>query len=48
VVSRGQPAIARIVSGRVTPTVATLDRLLAGTGQTGDLAPRVSRRSGIP
>lgn len=36
-----QPAIARIERGRVSPTVATLDRLLAGTGQTLDLAPRL-------
>jgi transcriptional regulator with XRE-family HTH domain len=36
-----QPAIARVESGRVTPTVATLDRLLAGIGQTIDLAPRI-------
>jgi transcriptional regulator with XRE-family HTH domain len=36
-----QPAIARIERGRVSPTVATLDRLLAGTGQTLALAPRL-------
>jgi transcriptional regulator with XRE-family HTH domain len=36
-----QPAIARIERGRVSPTLATLDRLLAGTGQSIELAPRV-------
>lgn len=33
-----QPAIARIERGRVTPSVATLDRLLRATGHVMDLA----------
>lgn len=36
-----QPAIARIERGRVSPTVATLDRLLAGTGHAIDVATRI-------
>jgi transcriptional regulator with XRE-family HTH domain len=36
-----QPAIARIERGRVSPTVATLDRLLAGTGHAIDVAARI-------
>lgn len=36
-----QPAIARIERGRVSPTVATLDRLLAGMGKSVDLAPKI-------
>lgn len=34
-----QPAIARIERGRVSPTVATLDRLLRATGHHVELAP---------
>ena len=36
-----QPAIARIERGGVSPTVATLDRLLAGTGQAIELSTRL-------
>lgn len=36
-----QPAIARIERGRVSPTLVTLDRLLAATGQSVELAPRL-------
>lgn len=36
-----QPAIARIESGRTSPTVATLDRLLAACGQEVSLARRL-------
>jgi transcriptional regulator with XRE-family HTH domain len=36
-----QPAIARIERGHVSPTIATLDRLLAGTGQTVTVGPRL-------
>jgi transcriptional regulator with XRE-family HTH domain len=35
-----QPAIARIESGVVTPSVDTLERLLAGAGATIEVAPR--------
>lgn len=34
-----QPAIARIERGRVSPSVATLDRLLRATGHVVELAP---------
>lgn len=34
-----QPAIARIERGRVSPSVATLDRLLRATGHIVELAP---------
>lgn len=36
-----QPAIARIERGAVSPTVGTLERLLAGTGSVLELAPRL-------
>jgi hypothetical protein len=36
-----QPAIARIEAGRTSPTVATLDRLLAACGQEVSLARRL-------
>jgi transcriptional regulator with XRE-family HTH domain len=36
-----QPAIARIERGVVSPTVETLDRLLAGTGTALELSPRL-------
>ena len=35
-----QPAIARIEGGIVTPSVDTLERLLAGAGATIEVAPR--------
>ncbi|MEO6577386.1 MAG: helix-turn-helix transcriptional regulator [Candidatus Limnocylindria bacterium] len=35
-----QPAIARIERGRVSPTVPTLDRLVAATGHAIALMPR--------
>jgi transcriptional regulator with XRE-family HTH domain len=34
-----QPAIARIERGRISPSVATLDRLLRATGHVVELAP---------
>jgi transcriptional regulator with XRE-family HTH domain len=36
-----QPAIARIERGVVSPSVETLDRLLAGAGTTLEVAPRI-------
>jgi hypothetical protein len=36
-----QPAVARIERGRVSPSVDTLDRLLAAAGMTLQLAPRI-------
>jgi transcriptional regulator with XRE-family HTH domain len=36
-----QPAIARIESGRISPRVSTLVRLLAATGMALEIAPRV-------
>jgi transcriptional regulator with XRE-family HTH domain len=36
-----QPAIARIERGVVSPTVDTLDRLLAGAGATLEASPRL-------
>lgn len=36
-----QPAIARIERNRVSPTIETLDRLLAGTGHQLDVARRI-------
>ena len=36
-----QPAIARIERGGVSPRVATLDRLLAATGESLELLPRI-------
>jgi transcriptional regulator with XRE-family HTH domain len=36
-----QPAIARIERGAISPRVATLDRLLAGTGDELGLAVRI-------
>jgi transcriptional regulator with XRE-family HTH domain len=36
-----QPAIARIECGVVSPRVVTLDRLLAATGDSLDLLPRI-------
>lgn len=36
-----QPAIARIERGAVSPTVETLERLLAGTGSTLEVASRL-------
>jgi transcriptional regulator with XRE-family HTH domain len=36
-----QPAIARIERGTVSPRVATLERLLAATGDSLELAPRM-------
>jgi uncharacterized protein len=36
-----QPAIARIERGVVSPRIATLDRLLAATGEALELAPRI-------
>jgi len=36
-----QPAIARIEREGVSPTVETLERLLAGTGYSAELAPRL-------
>jgi predicted transcriptional regulator len=34
-----QPAIARIERGMSSPTLSTLERLLAGTGQSLEIAP---------
>lgn len=36
-----QPEIARIERGRVSPRLSTLERLLAPTGSTLELAPRI-------
>lgn len=36
-----QPAIARIERGAVSPRVATLNRLLAATGESMELLPRI-------
>jgi transcriptional regulator with XRE-family HTH domain len=36
-----QPAIARIERGAVSPTMDTLDRLLAGAGATLETTPRL-------
>jgi predicted transcriptional regulator len=36
-----QPAIARIERGCVSPTIETLERLLAGTGFNLEVAPRL-------
>ena len=36
-----QPAIARIESGRVSPRVATLNRLLAAAGHALEVAPAI-------
>ena len=36
-----QPAIARIERGDISPRIATLDRLLAATGYSIELTPRI-------